>query len=413
MAWAAVAVVAIYAALRPLHGSWIALAVALLTGTSPFFVRTFNFLFAEYPFLALLFGGCGMLHASARRGPRWWLWALGGALCLAAAAWLRTVAVLALPGALLVGLRADRGVQRWRPLVGAALPVLLILPWVLHSGRVAQGARSPADQFLLFDYGTAMLHVDPGDPASPRVDLAGWVERVAANGGQLLGDLDEQLAHLEGVTAWRWPAAVLVLAGLAVALRRRPSMFEAWTALYLALVLTYFVYANRLVQPLVPFLYLYALLALASLGRLVARRLGPVAGALPAAALFAALLLGNALAFGHHRSPRAWPYAGATQGQWWDDLEGVAAWVRENTPADATLLCNAAPTLSVMSGRRAYTYRFPRGTDLFQRYPIDYVVHDAGAVPAHVQQRILRAGRPPALVESHVPGQFIKIWPVR
>jgi hypothetical protein len=40
-------------------------------------------------------------------------------------------------------------------------------------------------------------------------------------------------------------------------------------------------------------------------------------------------------------------------------------------------MCNQAPTFSLLSGRRAYTYRFPRRADLLEHYAPDYVVMDA------------------------------------
>ena len=65
-----------------------------------------------------------------------------------------------------------------------------------------------------------------------------------------------------GWTVWlAWPVgAVLVILvgfGLIDAIRKGVTLGEWFFAIYLLFVLTYFRYAERLLLPLVPFLYLY------------------------------------------------------------------------------------------------------------------------------------------------------------
>ena len=62
-----------------------------------------------------------------------------------------------------------------------------------------------------------------------------------------------------------------------------------------------------------------------------------------------------------------------TLGDTWDDYQRSADWLRENTPADARIMTEMAPIISLLSNRQVYTNRFPRQPDMVHRYQIDYV----------------------------------------
>jgi 4-amino-4-deoxy-L-arabinose transferase-like glycosyltransferase len=413
MGWAAGTVVAVYLMLRRAVGAWPALFVALLTGSSTLFVRNFNWVLSEFPCAALLFASIALLHEAGRRERGWWLWAVAGALCLAGAAWVRTVALLLLPGLLLLGWRKDRGWQRLRALLPVLLVCALVAPWLAWSRQTAARAVIPPDQLKLHDYSTAMWHEDPGDPDSPLVSWEGWLERISHNGSSLARKLAVTLLH--------WPSAgaglvllLLLLLGWLVRLRRSPSLLEWFAAAYTALILTYFAYNERLLLPLVPFVYLY----LVELFRFVAERLSerasrPQRVALLPALPVAALLLLNASNLPTSLAAGEWQHQGVPHAQRWADLETVAGWLRENTPPDAKVLCVRAPSLAVLSGRRTYTMAFPRGRDLVRRYRPDYVVYEAGRGPQPQHEELEARGPWSWTLVGAGTGRDIRVYQLR
>jgi hypothetical protein len=138
-------------------------------------------------------------------------------------------------------------------------------------------------------------------------------------------------------------------------------------------LLTYFTYDPRLAVPLVPFAYLYGLEALSG----VANTLGRVSGNLLRRRLAPAILgvaFVSVLSPNLSSLPRREP---SPQG----GLPELGRWLRENTPQDAVLLCAEAPTVSYLSGRRAYSYLFARSDDPLSRYAVDYVVLDPRPPP--------------------------------
>ena len=92
----------------------------------------------------------------------------------------------------------------------------------------------------------------------------------------------------------------------------------------------------------------------------------------------------------------------------WNDTERMARWVRESTPEDAVLLAYSAPTLSFLTGRRTYTYRFPRGADLLERYRPDFVVFD-GRTPETLRSRVAERALESWRLPSGRPGRAVAI----
>lgn len=388
---AAAAAIAAFLALRPRHGAPLALAASLGAALSPLWVRSFDLVLSDLPFTALLFAAFALLAAARRRsGRRAHALALAAGLTLAAAGWLRTAALLAAPAALLPGEARGRLALRTGVLAGL-VAVLGVAPWLATARDRAASAEPPSEQLLLHDYGTALFHVDPGDPSSPRVDAAGWAERVRSNGAAVARDAAETVLHSRAT----WAAALLaalVSLGLARTARRGPGPPEGFALAYLALLLVYFTHHERLLVPLVPLLVLYALRGGGLLLAPVQRRAG-AAGAPAELALAVPLLALHGATLGEHLDARSRPLGPSTQGAHWDDLEAAAAWVREHVPEDGIVLCNQAPTLSLLSGRRAVTYRFLRGPRPLERYRPDVVVLDGPPPPGLEQLARSRAGR--------------------
>ena len=229
MALAASSAAALYFALSRVAGQWPALAIALLFGTSLAEVRLFNTIASEHPFATLLFLGAGWLEVARRRSSAGLLWALAAAAALAAAVYMRSAALLAVPAVAVVALRGPPRARRhaW---IAVFVIALLVSPWIWHT-RTVGASLPPSDQLLLSDYVTATLRVDPGDPASAWVSPAGWLQRILSNGGRMLIDLGRTVLNV-GTLPVGGILAALSLAGIALAGRRRPSVFEGFAILY-------------------------------------------------------------------------------------------------------------------------------------------------------------------------------------
>jgi len=397
MACAAAAVAAVFLVFRKVFGTPIALAAALLSGMSPAFVANFNRILSEYPFQLLIFAGFGCMLASEGRRRGWLFWSLCAAVSLGAAMWFRSVAVLVVPGFFVAGLmRRDR----WRWWLGALLPAALVvvmaLPWISASKAALAQAPSPSEQWLLYDYGSAMFHVDPGDPASDWVDFEGYVQRIVVNGTELGSELAWMCTGSRSLPV-RVAVALVLLAGWIVSVCRRATVLDWFAAIYTVLVLTYFTYAQRLVLPLTPFVPLYLLVALDQLGRALSPHKTSASKVLSSRATVAVGVLLLALATWRTLPDSLHPEQqnGGRLGNRWADNVSTARWIREHTPEDAVLLCRRAPELAFLSGRRAYTYRFPREPGLVARHDVDYVIYDAP---------------PPAEVRSETESASLKRW---
>jgi len=366
MSCTALSVAAIWAALRGRIGDARAIAVAWLAGSSALFTHVFNWVVPEYAFLAVLFASLGLLDHSARSRDRWWLTAAAGAVLLGVAAHLRTVAVVMVPVLAVLPFLQRSSQPVWRAALPALLAAAVVLPWILYAGSLAGAAPVPSEQLYLFDYATATLHVDPGNPASAYISFADLMGRLSANGQRLLRDLAKLLFFSHALAA-QLAAAAAVLVGFGVAVRRDLSVFDGFAVVYTGVLLTYFTYDSRLALPLAPLAYLYAFRAVSLLvnglaGRVPEGRARELLAPVSLCVVFVALL-GVNLSFASPTGPardRRFPE--------------LARWFRQNTPEDAVILAHRAPVLGYLSGRRTYTYDFQRAPDLLARHGIDYVV---------------------------------------
>ena len=376
MGFAAASAAAVYFAFARVHGRTLALGAALLAGTSPLVVERFNWVLSEFPFMTLLYLGFGCL-AFAGDGPRARLAALTAALAFGGAFWVRTAGVLVLPGLAILAFVQPTSERSRRILLVLGATLLLCAPWWLWA-RAAGGP--PSDQLYLADYATALLRVDPGDPSSPFLSPGAWLTRMQANGTwglrvlgrTTLGALDARVGAL---------VAALVGLGVLRSLRRRPTLGEWFLLGYAALLLVYFVREPRLVAPIVPFVYLHLLGALARLAEFAARAAPRLPRGVVVALGWLGLLGVNALRLPASLDARSRPVL-TEQGEWstlgarWNDVGRVAGWIRENTPPDAVILSHDAPVYALLTGRRTYTHRFAPGPQLLRKYAPDFVVFD-------------------------------------
>jgi hypothetical protein len=376
MFFAAFSVAAIFFALKQNRGSWVALGVSLLTGTSALFVSRFNWVQSEFPFIALAFLGMGLIQMSGSQTKRWWVTSLGAGACFAGAIYFRTIGIVLVPCVFLASWISNRSLLRWRAWIPALLVIFLTMPWFQYARNAAMVAEVPSDQLLLNDYTTAMFHVDPGDPTSDLVTPVELLQRISENGRALLHDLALSTLWVDNeIFAWLLSATLIM--GWIRTFRSHPSILEWFALFYTVVLLTYFTYKMRLSAPLIPLVYLYLYAAVSGLGAWVSRHLNiaKLSGFLCATLL---LLL---MALNLVRMPQE---LGATKVTWmgvpaklrWEDMYNAAAWIRNNTPPDAVILCHDAPVISLLAGRRAYTYRYPRKVDLLTKYEPDFVLFD-------------------------------------
>lgn len=413
---AALAVGAVYLLLRGRLGRAAALAAALLMGTSAVFVGQLNWILSDMPFVALYLPAMFLFERALAEGTarrRAQLTAgLGGSLLLVAAIYLRTPGALLLPGVVLASFLTGRGRSRGLGLIPVLLVLACLAPWIRHTMLSGDGAPRATEQLLLADYTTALLRVDPGDPASRLLSFGeGW-QRVRENGVGVATDLS--FAILGSRSPWSVAVVLVVLMlGCVAALARGPTLLDWHGLAYGALLLIYFTYDTRLLLPLLPAAFAYLLCAVDWIRERLVSRGRPILAVGIAAVALTSLLVANLAALPRNLDARREPLGGGTRGDLWDDHARAAAWLREHAAPEATIMTDLAPVLSYLSERRVYTNRFPRADDLIGRYEVDYViVFPWGGSPQFQRNAEARAtGRTP--LPSHVEGRSIRILDVR
>jgi len=246
--WGVAAVVLFYLWLKPRTGCWLALVAALALWLNPGFQRLCNQVMSDVPGVTLLLA-CLLLERHLARKPSAKSDLLLG-LAIGGAALVRSVCVLLLP-AILVARIVRRGEQPWRVLglrAAALIAGTLALqgPWSLRNTVVAP--PPPADQTMLYSYGTGMWHENKGDPTSPRLPLGDVLGRFAERRGQIETTLGNRLTGSELELLTSAGAAVLLLC-LAVSLVKRRRTEDFFCLAVLGLLAIYFNFAPRLLLP--------------------------------------------------------------------------------------------------------------------------------------------------------------------
>ena len=284
----------------------LALLTTLVLWSNPAFQRLCNTVLSDVPGVAALLASLLVARWCEKQPSRGRDVVLG--LAIGVAAYIRTANLL------LVGAIALARVLR-SPLAGGSRRLALrdglfavvacatILPSFVRNELVIP--PPPAEQTRLYSYGTALLHVDPGDPSSARFTVGDIVRRAelrvrqvtAVLGGRLgtrvRSSADDPASARRGEEAWR-PAQLSNLYALAlvaalciqgVRTRDAACFFALGLLLFL---LTYFGFQDRLLLPV----YLIAFPATVALAREVAvRLLGLRAGTGLTGAILVALLV--------------------------------------------------------------------------------------------------------------------------
>ena len=275
-AWGVLAIGLLFLSTHKRLGRGLAVLLCLCVWLNPGWRTACNQAMSDIPGAACLLG-CLLLERRARKDPSLARDALLG-LAVGLSAYVRAGLVLLVPAIVLQRIVARvRGsgesgaagafVAR-RLALPALVAILALLPWKIREAMSRPDA--PADQHSLYDYSTAMWHVDRGDPASPLLAANEILARVPVRLAETLTVLGSRLRERDGSTA----ELVLGGAALAVALLflLRKNRVEAWFLLgTIAVLLVYFDFRDRLVLPIhllvLPALVEAALAAGSALGR--------------------------------------------------------------------------------------------------------------------------------------------------
>jgi 4-amino-4-deoxy-L-arabinose transferase-like glycosyltransferase len=410
-ACAAATVWAVFLVLRKRCGAWRAFGIALLLGTCPLFVSILNLVLSDFAFMMLLFPGLGLLDWAARGRRPNPAGMVAGGLLIAGSAYMRTAALVVVPGIALVYLLKLRGRQR----LLAILPVIVILasiaPWLAWSRRAKAEAERPADQLMLFDYETAVLRVDTGDPDSQFVTPSMWWDRIKGNLRSLMENVSIGILGTANKWAGYGLAAVVIL-GFLLCLSRGISLLEWFALSYTAVLLSYFTLTGRLLIPLLPLIYAYILTLLEWLTGL-SGQLEPRSGRMRMIEVIVVACLlaanGRGLALGEQTALREIKAGPGVRSRRWDDYARAADWLRANTPEHVAILTGPAPMLSVLAKRRAYTYRFESVSSILAKERIDFAVFFWWN-PEDVEQQIASLAADEWELNSTVPGRSIRIY---
>lgn len=396
---------AVLLVMQRLHGLLIGTLATLLYATATLTVETFNSVLAEFPFMALFFTAMWLLMPDREGRPPGHLKALLGALLLGVSAYFRTVAVLALPGLVLLDLLRG-GPTRWRGALLAGLVALMLAPWALWTSRAAEDLPRPSAHLLMFNYTTAMFHEKATDPDSPWVTPEGWIQRVVTNAGDMALSLSHSLAGTrplrganqnETSTVPFYIGALAVLPMLYTWLRRR-SLLDWYMACTVAVLLLYFTFADRLLLPILPLVFSSLLYTAEHLGRALGRRLDQAHLDRDLVIVVGAVLLAVSLTHLEDALELDLGRRVTTNG----DLL-AATWIRKNTPPNVVVMYEKGPVFTVLTGRKTYSWRnlpgpWPEGCP-----PIDVAVfgprpprEQSDAIEWAVREAAVRAEAVPA-----------------
>ena len=305
-------------------------------------------------------------------------------LALAAAAfgfYVRAIGALLLAAASLSYLLR----REWRKfLVHGVVGAGATVPWLVRN-RLAEGAATPyLEEFLL------------REAYVPEAGYAGFTDivwRIVVN-VQLYGarELPRALAGSDSSWATSFPVALVAVAvcglavlGLARGLRRGPAAREIYLLLTCAALLLFrgSVTDVRYLVPLIPLILIYTVEGAVALARGSRRLLPPRLPVLVAGGLAALALGAQAARVPANLDMLARYRAGDRHAGYHPIYRTVfeaADWVRENTPADATVTVRKPRLFNALTDRRALIYPFSTNPDsvLAVVRRTDYVVVDAG-----------------------------------
>lgn len=326
-----------------------ALAVMVIIGVNPMLWYFASAIYSEWPFMLAAYTGlwlCDAIRQRAGGSPvRRLLSILAAGALIGFAVETRAIGLLLVPVVLASALLQQRPLQ-WMPLIDS-IGVVGIGIGVVAALRISfpHGNGTYFDYFHAYDWaalpGAIWLYL-----RTIPYELFGiWALRGLADAGAMIVPL-----------AWTLAAVAMFLAaiGFAAAVRRGPTVFEAFTAVYAAFLVVYPIREEpgRYALPLYPLFVLYAAVGL----RMLLRHLSRPAGVGIIGSIIA--MLGGVLVAGHVavNLPRPWMLS--------PDGEGLLRAIRERTAEDAVILTAEPTTIALFTGRRAAIWPAPADTTM-------------------------------------------------
>lgn len=330
------------------------LAAVALAVSNPLTVSYGHQVMSEVPYLLPSLLALWCLHRGVEQ-PGWrdnrWLWA-GVALAITAY-YMRSVGIV-LIGAPIALLLLRRDWTRAGLVGGVCFAALL--PWSLRNSAAGGGGV----------YLKQLIQVNPYFPDQGLLDVSGLL-------GRFVSQVHFYLA--QGLTGTVWPTfeptgsiltlgsvalLALLIGFIAVSIRRQQHLLLVlYGVFFMGTVLLWPWPGDRFILPLVPVVYLAAVIAVAhGIAWLRAKGAGPTAFVL------AIVLLGLAL---QANARGLSSVARASQADYrpeWRNYYHAGLWLRANSPEDAVVTCRKAFWMHVVSGRRTFVYAFKEPAEL-------------------------------------------------
>ena len=377
---ASTALFVVYARNGRTRASWILLALAF--AVCPGVIDYSRWMLSEAAFLLVTLLALWQLERDrpdARLGPAFWM----ALFASVATFYVRSIGALLLAAGSLAYLTR----REWRKLmVHGVVGAGLTIPWIVRTRIHAGTTSSYFEEFLLEN-----IYV----PEAGRLGAWGMAERFATNAWvyatrelpRALAGSDSTWATSPLVAIVAVVVALLALLGLVYALRRRPGAPEYYLTLSCAAIFLFqtSVADVRYLVVLMPLVLLYAVDGAAVAAKfagawrawLKPRLPALVAGALALLSLgaHAARIPENLDMIAAYRAGDR--YAGYHPGV--ASFFEAAEWVRENTPADASVTVRKPSLFHALTDRRTLIYPFStdRGKVLESVRRTDYVLVDA------------------------------------
>lgn len=374
------------------RGDLLALAATALLATNPAVVSLAVEILSEMPFLFFTLLGLLLIERQdgaqvqpASSAPRLGL----ACLALVVAYYMRS-AGLAILGAAPLYLLLRR--KPAAALGSAALIASLALPWFLRGSA----APSPETPFFARSYLHQVLALAPYSDQT--VSLPGLAQRIVSNSlvyatSILPETLFPHLSRLGSLApAGGTLIGLLALLGFVIELRRELRVGEVAVAAYwLSLSLFVWVLGFRYIIIVVPFAFVYVLVAAGWLADWIARRRPPLAGSafrtLVVLAV-AGLLVVSGLAVNVRRAQhnlavtrhQTLAEVYAANPEWTHYLQAID-WLQHNTPPDATIMGRKPELIYLLSGRPSLEYPYTQDGRILatslRNHAVDYILEDA------------------------------------
>jgi hypothetical protein len=244
----------LYVLARPRVGTLAAVCIAVVVWMSPAMRSMSNQAMSDVPGAALTFA-CLALERRVRRSPST-RGDVATGLAIAAAMYVRTVNLLLVPAILASrwlapASPAAAGEMRKRSVPGAlalaGIPILLLVPWFVRNAR--HHPPWPATQTASATYVSNFLNVDGGDPSSRRVALREYLPRIPGQVGETLAAIGRRLEPGPVDAGHAALGAVVVLALVGSAARRRGAT-EIFAVLALLELAVHPAFDERFVLPI-------------------------------------------------------------------------------------------------------------------------------------------------------------------